>query len=307
MLSECLTSLGVAIRHSGRCVEVIVVENGICEESAALLRAEFSWVRHIRIETNRGFTPALTYGLDAATAPWTATLNDDTTLEMEAVGELLAGIQRHPDAWAFGAQMRFSGRPDVLNSAGLEIDELGVAADRLLGQPVDTSETEDTEVFGVSGGAAVYRKQDLRDLGGFDLTFFGYLEDADLAWRARMTGLRSFYLPNVVVYHHHSATFKHGSPAKLWLVGRNRVRLLAKNAPTGLLLRRGWAMVAYDVGYVVYVAIRARSMAPLRGRLRGLREWRRYRVAGACQRAPVALAPAAGFAGALRRHRTWSS
>jgi hypothetical protein len=44
-----------------------------------------------------------------------------------------------------------------------------------------------------------------------------------------------------------------------------------------------------------------RSTAPLRGRLRGLREWRRYRAAGSPQR-PVELVPARGLRAALGRN-----
>ena len=62
----------------------------------------------------------------------------------------------------------------------------------------------------------------LEQVGGFDDTFFAFFEDVDVAWRARAHGWRTLYAPEAVVYHHHSATARHGSPAKLYLVGRNR-------------------------------------------------------------------------------------
>jgi hypothetical protein len=43
-----------------------------------------------------------------------------------------------------------------------------------------------------------------------------------------------------------------------------------------------------------------RTLAPLRGRLAGLREWRSYRRAGAPGRRPVTLAGLSGPLGALR-------
>jgi GT2 family glycosyltransferase len=305
MLRDCLASVSAAIDHSRSEIEVVVVENGLCERTAELLAIDFPFVRHLRFEENRGFTLALVSGIEMASGRWIATLNDDATLDRNALAELQAAMSRHPEAWAFCAQLRFASRPEVINSAGLEIDQLGIAADRLLGEHVSASERSDTEVFGVSGGAAIYEKSTLLGIGSFDSTFFGYLEDADLAWRAQMRGLRSFYVPDAVVYHHHSATFKHGSPEKLWLVGRNRVRLLAKNASRQLLVRRGWLMVLYDLGYVIYTAVMARSLAALTGRLQGIREWRAYRSDGKPSRAPVRLVPSRGFGGALRRHRVW--
>jgi GT2 family glycosyltransferase len=142
----------------------------------------------------------------------------------------------------------------------------------------------------------------LEQIGGFDTSFFAFVEDADVAWRARMAGWRCLYVPSALVHHHHSATARHGSPLKHYHVGRNRIRLLAKNADVSLLRRHGAAMVAYDIAYVLAHAITDRSLAPLRGRLAGLREWRQYRRAGAPGRRPVDLAPARGLrAGASRR------
>ena len=87
-------------------------------------------------------------------------------------------------------------------------------------------------------------------IGGFDASFFAFGEDADVAWRARMAGWSALYAPASVAYHHGSATAGEASPAKYFLVGRNRMRLLAKNAPAGQLARWGWAMALYDLAYV---------------------------------------------------------
>src|SRR5207247_10545644 len=104
-------------------------------------------------------------------------------------------------------------------------------------------EREPYEVFGATGGGALFRTQMLEDVGGFDETFFAFFEDVDLAWRARAFGWRALYAPGAVVYHHHSATARHGSPAKLHLVGRNRVRTLAKNATRAIMLRNAARML----------------------------------------------------------------
>jgi hypothetical protein len=107
------------------------------------------------------------------------------------------------------------------------------------------------------------------------------------------------------VHHDHGATGSHGSNLKYLHVGHGRVRALAKNATRGQLLRHGPAIVAYDSAYVAFVAVRARTLAPLRGRLRALREWRRCRRAGRAGRGPVELEPALGVRAALSRRRVW--
>jgi hypothetical protein len=60
-------------------------------------------------------------------------------------------------------------------------------------------------------------------------------------------------------------------------------------------------IVAYDVAYVCYALAVDRSTAPLRGRVRGLRDWREYRASGR-PRSAVALARPRGLRAALGRN-----
>jgi GT2 family glycosyltransferase len=202
-------------------------------------------------------------------------------------------------------QMRFADRPETVNSAGIGVDVLGVAYDRFLGDSVDGEASKPAEVFGACAGAALYRRAMLDDIGGFDSGYFLYLDDADVAWRSRMAGWRALYAPDAVVWHAHSATTRHGSSFKYFHVGRSRVRLLAKNAHSRQLRRHGLQILAFDLGYVAFVAARDRTLAPLRGRIAGLREWRATREQAAERRRPVELGPRQGFVAALRRRRAW--
>ena len=169
---------------------------------------------------------------------WIAVFNNDTTVEPDAIGVMLDAGRVHPRVGSVAAQMRFADRRDLLNSAGPRArparrsPPTGWSGRR----STELRESEPYEVFGATGGAALFRREMLDQVGGFDESFFAFFEDADLAWRAQAHGWRALYAPAAVVYHHHSATAQHGSPAKLYLVGRNRVRTLAKNATSGMLL-----------------------------------------------------------------------
>jgi GT2 family glycosyltransferase len=120
-----------------------------------------------------------------------------------------------------------------------------------------------------------------------------------------MGGWRCLYTPAAVVHHRHSATVGHRSSIKHYHVGRNRIRLLAKNADPGLLRRYGAAMVAYDIFYVIVHAVIDRTLAPARGRLAGLRDWRSYRRAGASGRKPVELTKFRGLRAAAERRSAY--
>jgi hypothetical protein len=66
-------------------------------------------------------------------------------------------------------------------------------------------------------------------------------------------------------------------------------------------------MLAYDLAYVAFAGMRFRTLAPLRGRLTGLSEWRCYRQSGAADRRDIELAPVVGLWEALRRNRVWGA
>jgi GT2 family glycosyltransferase len=282
-----------------------VVDNASTDGSAEMVRDRHPSARLVELAENRGFAGGVAVGLAQASAPLVLLLNNDATVEPGALAALLAEAERHPRAGSFAAQMRFAEGGGVLNSAGLEIDRLGVVYDRQLGLPPERTDREPVEVFGASGGAVLLRRAMLDEVGGIDPAFFMYLEDADLAWRARARGWGAVYVPGAVVHHHHSVSSGHQSPLKYFYVGRNRVRLLARNMTTRQLVTALPAIVAYDVAYVAYAVARDRTLAPLRGRLAGLREWRTVRRDSSPR--PVALAPVAGLRGALRRRRVWLS
>jgi len=304
LLRDCLRSMQAALAATGLENEVVVVDNASTDGSRAMVRREFPDALLVENDENVGFPGAVNDGLARSDGEWVVLLNNDATIEPDALARIFA--EPIPDdVGAFAMQMRFAARPDLVNSAGIGLDVLCVGYDRLLGTPAGGEASKPAEVFGACGGAAVYRRAMLDEIGGMDGRIFLYLDDVDVAWRARMAGWRTVYVPEALVWHHHSATTRHGSGFKYFHVGRNRVRLLARNADRRHLLRRGPAMLAYDLGYVVYVALFDRTLAPVRGRLAGLREWRALRAEGAALRRPVELGPREGFRAALRRRRAW--
>ncbi len=305
LLERCLLSAQTALWKVEGSTELIVILNGTSSDEGLSSEGLLEDIEIVYEPENIGFAPAVSEGIRHAKGDWVALLNDDATVEPDALARMLAAGTSAADVGSVAAQMRFSDRPKVINSAGIEVDRLGVAYDRLLGKPIGAGETETIEVFGASGGAALYRRAMLAEIGGFDGSFFAYLEDVDVAWRARMKGWRCLYVPSAVVFHHHSATLGHASTRKYYLVGRNRILLLAKNADSALLRRYGLLMLANDLAYVVFVALTKLTLTPLSGRVTGLRKWQHYRRLGAENRRAIPLARISGIRAALRRQRTW--
>lgn len=299
LVTRCLTGLTAALEELGEPGELVVVLNRPFPDVRFPAGATL-----VEPAENLGFAGGANRGIAASAGEWVALVNDDCLVEPGALRALLDAGRTGEDVGSVAGLLRFEGRPEAVNSAGLAVDALGVASERLLGRPLADA-GEPAEVFGASGGFGLYRRAMLDAVGGFDESFFVYLEDADLAWRARMAGWRSVYTPEAQALHRHSSVLGHGSQSKHALVGRNRVRMIAKNATGAQLRRHGGAMIAYDFAYVIYAAVRGRTLAPLTGRLDGIREWRRYRDLGRAVRQPVRFSATGGLRAALRRDRAY--
>jgi GT2 family glycosyltransferase len=287
LLPECLSALA---GQTYRDFELLLVDNGSIDGSAALLddleRAlQPTWLaaplprmaRVIRNNQNVGFAEGNNIAIHLSGAPYIVALNNDAIPEPQWLAELVTTAQNsHPSVGMVASTMLFDRKPDYVASAGISIHRDGVALDRGLGMLAADLEALGTKpVFGPSAGAALYKSAMLCDVGLFDERFFSYLEDADLAWRARSRGWRALHNPRARVLHEYSATGGHNSPFKTTLVSRNRVWLLYKNMPE-VLLRRYWLQILrYDilaVGNSLYNGNRYLT----KGRLQALRGLSRF-------------------------------
>lgn len=250
--------------------EVILVDNGSTDGSVEYAAAHFPSVRIIANGQNLGFAEGNNAGLRAARGEFLFVVNTDTETAPGALRTLVETAQGDPAAGAAApCMLQFYAR-DRIDAAGLTVDRAGIGWNRHRGQR-DRGEITPYEVFGVSAGAALYRKAMLDQVGFFDPNFFAYYEDVDLAWRARLAGWKSLYVPRAVVYHIHGASFKHDSARRLYLLGRNKWWTILKNYPLpDLALYLPW-IIAADVGAVLYALLVRRELHSLRGRMAALR------------------------------------
>jgi GT2 family glycosyltransferase len=138
---------------------------------------------------------------------------------------------------------------DVVNNVGSIVFDDGYGADRGFLEPDDGRYDQPAEVFAWCGGSVLFRPRYLADVGLFDERFFLYYEDTDLSWRGRTRGWRYRYVPDAVVRHVHAASTGEGSPTFQHYVERNRLLMLAKDAPRALALQAVWRYLLVTLSY----------------------------------------------------------
>jgi GT2 family glycosyltransferase len=154
-----------------------------------------------------------------------------------------------------------------------EIDSAGMRMTRN-GRHLDIDVHPDalTEVFGVSGAAAMFRTSFLRDVAVdgevFDEDFFAYREDADIAWRGRLFGWRAVCEPRAVAYHVRRVTpeVRGELPASLNMHSvKNRFLLRLKNEGAYLALRNAPFELARDLMVLIAALTIERTSLPAFG------------------------------------------
>jgi GT2 family glycosyltransferase len=231
LLRACLASLA---RQDDVPFETIVVDNGSVDGSAEMASQEFR-AHVIRNSENRGFCAANNQGIAAARGEFIALLNNDAEAEPGWLAALVRACQKGPEVGMAASKILVWEDPRRIDKAGHLIFLDGQNRGRGTGALDRGQFDREEEVLWPDGCAALYRRQMLDQIGGFDEDFFAYGDDAELGLRARIAGWKCLYAPEAVVRHHRGATLGKGSAARLELIERNRLLLALKLFPWSLL------------------------------------------------------------------------
>jgi GT2 family glycosyltransferase len=249
-LDRCLEG----IREQTLKPRLIVVDNDSSDGTLQRIEKEKPDLL-IRNEANTGYAHAANQGIEAGRAAYTCVLNPDAWLQPEYLERLVGTMEdAGPECGTVSGKL-LRGRGSGIAPTGL-VDSLGMRMTRS-GRHLDIGAGEEDdgasdvrEVFGVSGAAILLRRtliEAVRVEGDvFDSDFFSYREDADLAWRARLFGWRSFCDRGAVGYHVRrvSPEARRELPASINFHGvKNRFLLRMKNAGKRLWLQTlPWTM-----------------------------------------------------------------
>ena len=240
-------------------IELIHVDNASSDDSVRLVDGA---ARQIVNAENRGFAAAVNQGIAVARGEYVLLVNPDCFLDAQYVANVVRALE------AAGATFGMATGKLVRADDPNVVDTMGIRMTRT-GRHLDIQEGAPTEVFGVSGAAAMYRKSFIDDvsIGGefLDEDFHTFREDADVAWRGRLFGWRALYVPDAVGVHVRSVTpeRRRALPAFINMHSvKNRFLLRLKNEGLYLALRDAPFELARDVVAVVAVLTVERSSLP---------------------------------------------
>jgi N-acetylglucosaminyl-diphospho-decaprenol L-rhamnosyltransferase len=248
--------------------ELIVVDNGSVDAAASRVCEGYPGVEVIRLERNAGFSRAVNLAAERAEGEALVLLNDDCACEPGFVEAITGALDPSRGVVMAAGVMRDPRDPELIDTAGMELDRTLLVFDYLNGERVSRLEDGVPDPIGPSGAAAAFERATFVGAGGFDERLFAYWEDVDLVLRLVREGARCALAPDARGTHEHSATLGSGSVRKNYLMGFGRGYVLRK---WGVLRspRRAAAALLRDGALCLGQAVLDRNLAGVRGRIRG--------------------------------------
>ena len=222
--------------NSGQAVETFVVDNASSDDSTAMVREQFPWVRLIENSENLGFARANNQALARCRGRYLLLLNSDTVVHPGALVALIEFMDGHPQAGAAGARLlngdgtlqpscqpmltpsrefwRLSFLERVWPRATYRMDRWNMATPR----PVDV----------IKGACLLLRRAALDQVGFLDERYFMYTEEVDLCYRLDQAGWECWYVPIAVVTHFGEASSKQAAATMYLQLYRSKFQFFRK-------------------------------------------------------------------------------
>jgi GT2 family glycosyltransferase len=217
-LEVCLAALA-AQDDPGVDWEIVVLDNGSTDGSAAWLRERYAAaaaapatergrVRWIESPVNLGFCAGNNRLVAAVSGDAVAFLNNDTRPERGWLAALVGALAAAPAdvAAVSGKIVDWQGENLDFGRGVMTFD--GHAFQLDFRRPLASARVpaRGEELLFACGGNMLIRRQSFLAAGGFDESYFAYLEDVDLGWRLWSGGERVTFVPDAVIHHRSSAT-----------------------------------------------------------------------------------------------------
>lgn len=228
---DCIESLKGS---SFKDFEVVAVDNASSHDSVELLKIRCPGTTLIVNNRNMGFAGGNNIGIRHALkrgSEFALLLNNDTTVDPDALGILVKTMEGKPQAGIVGGKVYYSDRPKVIWFAGGYFNPNSGFGDHYGKAQEDHGQYDRVrECDFITGCCMLIRCEVCEKIGLLDDSYFLYYEDADFCTRARRAGYSVLYQPGAVIYHKISRATSWDSPVYVYFNLRNKLLYLHRNS-----------------------------------------------------------------------------
>lgn len=207
--------------------EAIVIDNSLDTDFNQSTIQRYPEIKLYSQKKKISYCEALNLGIKQSMGDFILCLNDDVILDKRFVEEALRGFFIDSKIGMVSGKILRSDTK-ILDSTGLFLSLWLTAKERGYGLEDKGQFEKEGYIFGVNGAVAFYRKEMLEDIkideDYFDPDFHFFYEDLDIAWRAKRSGWKGYYIPSAVAYH-----VRGGTARKSYGIGRPFARRFLSN------------------------------------------------------------------------------
>lgn len=235
-LETCLPALEKQ-KDPGRPWEVLVLDNGSSDGTVSWVREHHPKVRLMESPVNLGFCAGNNRLVEEAEGDAVILLNNDTRPGEDWLAGLVDAFASAPDdvAAVSGLILDWQGKRLDFGRGAMTFD--GHAFQVGFRRPIQEAPVPKSgeELPFACGGNMIVSKRSYLQAGGFDESYFAYLEDVDLGWRLWSGGERVLFSREGAVHHRSGATSDLlGLYNRGFLFERNAFLTAYKNYEAGL-------------------------------------------------------------------------
>jgi GT2 family glycosyltransferase len=229
---ECLRSLQKLDYQN---YEIVVIDNGSSDGSEDAIRSLFLSVKVVQTGSNLGYATGNNVGISYALshgAEYVWLLNNDTTVEQNALKTLVATAKTDSQIAFVGSKIYFYDKPNVIWCVGgtINLVDGGRTDHPGIGQ-VDTGQFENMSDVGyVSGCSLLASKYAISAIGLIPEEYFLYFEETDWNLVAQRKGFRTVLAPSSIVWHKYAEAVDY-KDRFIYYSFRNRIHIVRKYEP----------------------------------------------------------------------------
>jgi GT2 family glycosyltransferase len=274
---DCLQSLLPVVSDQ---IRVLVVDNGSTDGTPENIRRRFPQFEVQENGSNLGFPAGNNVGIRhalAAGVDYVILLNNDTVVDGEFAGELVAAAQRNPSAGMINSLIFFHDRPGIIWFAGGNISTwTGLSRHAGYLQADRGQFTGDVPIDRPCACSLLVTRRFLETVGLMREGLFLYGEEIDWMLRARRIGFRCILATRSKVRHKVSSSTKASpQPVFLYYSTRNMLTVLRDEAPKGRILGRMRDFIVLAVFLAAIFRMDIAWAGGVRNVLRGYKDYRK--------------------------------
>lgn len=242
---ECLDSLA---SQTYQAITPIVVDNASTQIAKLREYTASHQIAFLQNSVNTGFAGGVNTGIRHALEhnhDFIALLNNDALPAPDWIEQLVTCAHDTKSDIVTGLMLHSSG--ETIDSTGEQYSTWGLPFPRDRNR-LAAHASKSGPTFGATGGGTLYSTAVFEQIGLFDETFFAYLEDVDISFRAQLVGLKIHYCAEAILYHEQGGTFNKYPAVRTMHYFKNLPLVYIKNVPASLLLPIGIRLfVAYTL------------------------------------------------------------